>query len=221
MNELYWVITILISFLGIILFYKLWGKTGLFVWLSIATITANIQTIKIVEIFNIETALGTVLYGTTFLATDLLNEIYGNKIAKKGIMFAFVSMVTVTILMSMSLIYTPSVNDIGHNSLNEVFTFNVKVTLASILAFLISQMIDSSLYCKLKEKKYPIWIRNNLSTLISQLVDTAIFIFIVYFKTVSTSVMIEIAFFMYVFKFLIALIDTPFMYLALRLKSNK
>lgn len=221
MNELYWVIMILISFLGIILFYKLWGKTGLFVWLSIATITANIQTIKIVEIFNIETALGTVLYGTTFLATDLLNEIYGNKIAKKGIMFAFASMVTVTILMSMSLIYTPSVNDIGHNSLKEVFTFNVKVTLASILAFLISQMIDSSLYCKLKEKKYPIWIRNNLSTLISQLVDTAIFIFIVYFKTVSTSVMFEIAFFMYVFKFLIALIDTPFMYLALRLKSNK
>ncbi|MDD2435669.1 MAG: queuosine precursor transporter, partial [Bacilli bacterium] len=111
MNELYWVITLIISFVGVLLFYKFFGKTGLFIWLVLATIISNIQTVKLVYLFGVETSLGNILYGTTFLATDILNEKYGKEVARKSIFYCFSSMVAMTVLMCLSLIYIPSAND--------------------------------------------------------------------------------------------------------------
>ena len=56
-----------------LLYYKYLGKNGLFLWIIVATIVSNIQTVKTVELFGLETSLGTILYGSTFLATDILN----------------------------------------------------------------------------------------------------------------------------------------------------
>ena len=78
MNELLCVITLVISFTFVVLSYKFLGKTGLFLWIAIATIVSNIQTVKLVNIFGIESSLGTILYGSTFLATDIINLKYNS-----------------------------------------------------------------------------------------------------------------------------------------------
>ena len=221
MNEILFFLTIILCFLSTLTFYKFFGKKGLLVWISIATIIANIETVKLVELFGLETSLGTILYASTFLATDILNEKYGKETARKSIWYGFASIITMTMFMTIALFYEPSANDFAHQSLKTIFTFNIRITIASLIAFATSQLCDTYLYNKLKQKTTKLWIRNNLSTMISQVIDTIIFILIVYLGILSFNDIIEMMIFMYIFKFIIAILDTPFMYLSTKIKSKE
>lgn len=221
MNELLWILTLLFSFMGVILFYKLFGKVGLFIWIVTSTIICNIQTTKTIDIFGLETSLGTILYGSTFLATDIINEQYGKKQAKKTIALGFLVMVFMTILMTIALLYVPSKSDFANESLKVIFTLNIRITIASISGFVISQWFDTILYNKLKDKFKGLWIRNNFSTIISQLLDTIIFVIITYLGKMPIPIIFNIACTMYVLKLLVAVLDTPFMYLSKKIKCNE
>ena len=98
MNEILFVITVLINFIGILLSYKLFKKVGLFIWVAMATIIANIEATKCVDIFGLSLTLGNVVYSTVFLATDILSEMYGGKEARKAVGIGFFSMLLFTIL---------------------------------------------------------------------------------------------------------------------------
>ena len=219
MNEFLWIITLLVSFTSVIFCYKFLGKTGLFIWIAIATIIPNIQTVKLVNLFGIETSLGTILYGSTFLATDILNLKYGEKIAKKSIPVGFIAMVLMTILMAIALVYNPSVNDFSQDSLKTIFTINIRITIASLIAFSISQFIDTIVFAKLHKKYKKLWLSNNASTIFCQLIDTIIFCLITYYGTVDFKTVIEIMLSMYIFKVVIALLDTPFAYISAKIKN--
>lgn len=221
MNEILWIITLILSFSSIILCYKYLGKSGLFLWIIVATIVANIQTVKTVELFGLETALGTILYGSTFLATDILNYKYGLKESRKTIIYGFLAMVIMTLFMIICLYYKPSSNDFGQESLVTIFSFNVRITLGSILGFVVSQFIDTTIFNKLQKKYNKLWISNNVSTMICQLIDTLIFTMITYLGTMNLETIFEIMISMYIFKILIAVCDTPFMYIASRMKKVK
>lgn len=221
MNELLFFITLLICFSMTLLFYKLFKKEGLFVWIAIATIIANIQTVKLVNLFGIESALGTILYGSTFLATDILNEQYGKASAFKALKIGFISMIVMTILMTLSLLYIPSSSDFANDSLKLIFTLNIRITVASLAGFVCSQLVDTNLYNSLKKKTNKLWIRNNVSTIISQIIDTCLFVTISYIGVVNLSTIFNIAISMYLFKFIIALMDTPFMYLSKKIDNNE
>ena len=218
MNELLWIVTLLLSFSLVILSYKYLGKNGLFLWIILATIIANIQTVKIVSLFGVETALGTILYGSTFLTTDILNYKYGEKMARKTIYVGFISMIIMTLFMALSLIYIPSKSDFAQSSLTTIFSFNIRITIASVIGFVISQLLDTKIFQKLQKKYNKLWLSNNVSTLICQLFDTLIFTTITYIGTVNLSTLFEIMLSMYVFKFIIALLDTPFIYLSDKIK---
>lgn len=219
MNELLWFITLLLSFVSILLCYKYLGKTGLFLWIVVATIVSNIQTIKIVDLFGLETSLGTILYGSTFLATDILNYKYGVKESRKTILYGFLAMIVMTIFMIICLLYQPSVNDFSQESLKTIFSFNVRITIASLVGFGISQLIDTFLFDKLQKKYNKLWLSNNGSTIVCQLVDTIIFTTITYIGTMTFGSVLEIMISMYIFKFIVALLDTPFMYLSTKIKQ--
>lgn len=221
MNECYWIITLIVSFSGVLLFYKLFGRVGLFSWIILATIVTNIQTVKLVDLFGIEMSLGTILYGTTFIATDILNEKYGRKCAKQSIYLGLLGMGAMTLLMILSLLYKPSANDFASDALSLIFTFNVRITFASLISYFCSQLVDTAIYQFLKKKYRSLWVRNNGSTIISQLLDTILFVTITYAGTVPITSLFSIGIWMYVFKFIIALLDTPFMYLAMRIKNKE
>lgn len=219
MNELLCVITLVISFTLVILSYKFLGKTGLFLWIAIATVVSNIQTVKLVNIFGIESSLGTILYGSTFLATDILNLKYGKKEAEKTILIGFFTMIIMSIFMSLCLKYTPSSNDFAQQSLITIFTVNIRITIASLIAFAFSQFIDTILFQKLQKKYNKLWLSNNVSTMICQIIDTIIFCMITYYGLVDIHVIFQIMLSMYVFKFIIALCDTPYIYIASKIKK--
>ncbi len=218
MNELLFFVTVVLCFSTTLLFYKFFGKTGLLIWIAIATITANIQTVKLVNLFGIESALGNVLYASSFLTTDILNEKYGKKAALKALYIGFASMIAMTLFMSLALIYTPSASDFANESLSLIFSLNVRITIASILGYGFSQLCDTYLFQYLKSKKAYLWIRNNVSTMISQIIDTLVFVLVSYVGLVDTNTLIAMMISMYVFKFVIAILDTPFMYLSRKIK---
>ena len=135
MNELLFILTIVVCFTTTLVFYKFLGKNGLLIWVAIATIISNIETVKLVDLFGIETALGTVLYASTFLTTDILNEKYGKKFAIKALYIGFTSMVLMTVFTSIALLFKPSTSDFANESLKLIFTLNIRITIASLLGF--------------------------------------------------------------------------------------
>ena len=100
---------LVICLLTILLLLKLFGEVGIFIYTVIAIISANIQVLKIVEFpfFSNPIALGTILFSSTFLATDILTEYYGSKIARRNILIGFVSFLIMTLFMLFTIGFTP------------------------------------------------------------------------------------------------------------------
>lgn len=98
MNEALFFISIILNFIFVMLAYKLFDKTGVYAWIALATIIANIEVVKCVDIFGMPLTLGNITYGSIFLATDILSEKYGIKYARKGVFIGFFSLLILTLL---------------------------------------------------------------------------------------------------------------------------
>ncbi|MEC5422512.1 queuosine precursor transporter [Virgibacillus sp. C22-A2] len=223
-NEIIWILFALVNFSLLLLFYRLFGKMGLFVWIGMATVIANIQVLKTVELLGLTATLGNIMYGTAFLATDILNEKYGKKEAKKAVWLGFTTLITMTLVMQGALQFEPGADDIAQGALEGIFGLIPQVAAGSLAAYIISQYSDVWIYDKLR-KLFPtnkhLWIRNNGSTAISQLLDTAVFCTIAFYGQFPLSIWIEIFITTYIIKFVVALMDTPFMYIAKSMHNNK
>ena len=126
MNVLLWFGFALVNFFLIVLVYKLFGKTGLFAWIAMGTILANIQVLKSVDfdlgIIVFAATLGNIMYGTLFLVTDALGEKYGVKDARKAVYIGFFSLLATVIIMQMAILFSPlDPEDIYHVGISNVF----------------------------------------------------------------------------------------------------
>lgn len=226
-NEWIWIFFAIINFSLFLGMYVLFGKTGIFVWIGMATILANIQVTKQITLFGFEATLGNIMYGTIFLSTDALNEFYGKKDAKKAVWIGFFILIATTIIMQMALWFQPNSSDFAQGSLETIFGFFPRLVLASLIAFLVSQLLDVVLFQKIKSllpQTRFLWIRNNGSTIISQLVDTAIFVPIAFLGAIPNHVLFGLSGIFvstYIIKVLVALLDTPFLYLMKRIKPMR
>lgn len=88
-NEIFGVASFIVTFILMVLMYRFFGKHGLIAWVAMGTIIANIQVIKTVHIFGISATLGNVMFASIYLATDILNDIYGRKMAKRAVWLGF------------------------------------------------------------------------------------------------------------------------------------
>jgi uncharacterized integral membrane protein (TIGR00697 family) len=124
--------------------------------------------------------------------------------------------------MQVALLFKPAADDFIHPSLEQIFSFLPRVAAASIIAYAISQLHDVWLFnlLKLKTKGRYLWLRNNVTTMLSQLIDTIIFATIAFWGVFPTNIYIEIIITTYLFKWLVAAIDTPFIYLAKRIAGK-
>jgi uncharacterized integral membrane protein (TIGR00697 family) len=218
-NELLWLIMLVMNFGIILLVYRFFGKIGLFCWIPVACILANIQVLKLVEVFGITATLGNIIYASSFLVTDILSENYGEKSARKSIYIGFVALFAMTVLMNLALLFTPATGDFAQDSLVSIFALMPRITFASFAAYLVSQFHDVWAYSFWKRFKPDvkfIWLRNNLSTLVSQFIDTLIFTFIAFWGSLSKELFLEVLITTYVFKLIVALADTPLVYIANR-----
>ena len=104
-----WLFFLFICLFIILILLKLFGEVGIFIYTILAIISANIQVLKIVDFpfFSNPIALGTILFSSTFLATDILTEYYGSKVARKNILIGFVSFLIMTLFMLFTIGFTP------------------------------------------------------------------------------------------------------------------
>lgn len=224
MNELLWVSMLLINFGVILISYRIWGKVGLYLWIPIAVIVANIQVTKTIELFGFTATLGNIVYATSFLVTDILSENYGKKDAARAVGMGFFALIMMTVLMNLALSFVPDASDFAQGSLSTIFSLMPRIAFGSLVAYGFSQLHDIWAYDFWKNK-FPsrkfIWIRNNLSTMVSQLLDTLIFTFIAFWGVFEASVLIDIMITTYLLKWIVALLDTPFIYIARGWKDKR
>lgn len=220
MNILYSAIYLFITFLLTVFVYHFFKREGMYIWICLSIIISNIQSVKIIDVFGLSVVLGNIAYSNVFLATDILNEFEGKKVANKSVLFGFLSIIVFTLLMAFSLLFEPSDIDIAQKSLEQIFLVIPRLCLASLCAYLVSQYMDVYIYEKLKKKYNKLWLSNNLSTIVSQLVDTIVFIIVGYYGSANINDLITMGITMYILKIIIALLDTGFIYLSKSMKKE-
>lgn len=215
-NELLWIGFALLDLTLTLLVFRFFGRAGLFALIVMNVIICNIQVIKIVELFGFTTTLGNILYGGIFLVTDMLGEFYGKKEARKGIMLGFVTLVLAMLYMKIATIYIPAPADFIQPHLVAIFDLMPRIALASLVAYAISQTHDVWAFHFWREKTNGrfLWLRNNASTLVSQFIDTLVFCSIAFIGMFDTNDIIQIFISTYVIKAMVAILDTPFIYLS-------
>ena len=205
--------------------------TGLLIvfWMSI--LLTNLLVVRCFTLANRVFTLSLLTYPLSFVATDLISELYGKQQAKYAVWTGFLASITMmaTIVLMMLLpIYNAS--PYTEQNFNAFFRFNPGIVLASMLAYICAQFTDIHLFelLRLRTQGKHLWLRNNLATMTSQWVDTLIFTFFVWViwpkihTTPSAAKNINLYWYQlamneYIGKMILALLDTPVVYFILRL----
>lgn len=218
MNELILAIEVIVVFSLVFLFHKLFKKEGLIAWVAIATVLANIITAKNAMVFGLSTAIGTVMFASTFLATDILSECYSKKDAKKAIYIGLASNAVLICATQIALRYAPSEFDYAHDAMTTLFGLNLRISLASAAMYFIANMADVYIFNKIKEKMNgkALWLRNNVATILCNCLENFGFIGLAFAGIYDIKTILTIAISTSVIELIVALLDTPFLYLAKR-----
>ena len=194
---------------------KLSVLLGLFVS---AIIAANFLGTKITTILGISFSVGAFSYPFTFLITDIVEDVYGWERTKQFIYSAFVAVIFVMLLTILSLSLPVASRFEMNDAYVSLFSISIRIFIASIVSFLFAQFHDLWAFDIIKKQthgKY-LWLRNNVSTIASQFIDTTLFMFIAFYH-VSPKFTVPFIFSHIIpywsFKVLFALVDTPFVYL--------
>lgn len=161
-------------------FYKFFGIYGLYAYNIIATITSNIQIMKIAEYTYItkSMALGTVIFSSIFIVDTLIVEKQGIKAAKTGLLINLLSYLIFVSFMYITMYYKESGNSLDvSQSIVKLFSPSLSIFLSSIISYAISQYFEIYFYTILKKITFNkfLWIRYNIATAFSMLLDQIIF----------------------------------------------
>ncbi|RLE57207.1 MAG: VUT family protein [Thermoprotei archaeon] len=180
---------------------------------------ANIAAgIKLVEFLGLVVPAGTISYSITFPITDIVDEIYGKKRAIYIVWAGLAAEIATLLLIGLDY-FIPATELTQQQLFERVFSPQLRIVLASIVAYLASQHHDVWAFWKWREitRGRWLWLRNNASTMVSQLIDTAVFTTLAFYGAVPPEVLLNIIVSMWLFKVLIAALDTPFVYLGVTL----
>lgn len=220
MNEIIILIEVVIIFTALLLCRRFFGKSGVIAWVGLATVLANIITAKNANIFGLSTAIGTVMFASTFLATDILSECYSVEDAKKAVRIGLFSDILLIASTQIALRYIPSEFDYAHGAMETLFSLNLRISIASAVMYYIANMADIYIFNKIKRRTEGknLWLRNNVSTILCNCVENFGFIGIAFGGIYDLQTIITIAVSTSIVEALVALCDTPFLYIARNLK---
>ncbi len=170
-------------------------------------------------VYRFEISVGILPYPITFLITDIISEIYGkrkaNQIVTAGIFASFFSMLIVFVAGAVPATDWSPIND---GLFSQVFGATAIAVLASMVAYLFAQYIDIQIFhfWKRKTKGKHLWLRNNFSTFLSQFIDTfTVLLLLCSFGKIDWKLFSVLLASGFLFKIMIAALDTPFLYLAI------
>lgn len=185
-----------------------------------ALILSNIVSAKMVSFWGLVIPAAVVAYPLTFLMTDVIGEIWGKEEANRAVKNGFICQLISLILIGVAILLPVASFADNQMEFQSIMGQSFRTVGASMVAYLISQTNDVLIFHKLKKitnGKHK-WLRNNLSTMTSQLLDTSIFIIIAFVGTVPNIWIMIVS--QYLIKFIYAVLDTPFFYLLTR-KSKR
>ena len=222
-QELLWVLTVVYDLGLAIILYRFFGKYGLYAAVILGIVLGNLQGGKVSQLeffgYSFTASMGAILYSGIYFATDVLNEKFGREEANRAVMLGFVANIAVMVTLLISVQFKPSQITGSalevHNAISILASYSPTFVIGSLIAYLVSQTFDVWIFHKIKvltDGRY-LWLRNNVSTITSQALDTFLYTFVWVIATeLSFLAAFGIALTKYVFKVIIALIDTIFIY---------
>lgn len=224
MNEILLILSVVLIYGSVLLAYELFGRAGLYTVSALATVLANVEALMLVRAFGMEQTLGNVLFGATFLATDILSECEGKRAANKAVYIGLFASLFFLALSQLWLLFVPSAGDWAMPAVKELFTSVPRLVAASLAVYVVSQFFDVWLYHKwwsftekkTGDKKRFLWLRNNGSTLVSQLLNSFLFTVCAFAGDYDFPTLMSIFGSSYVIFIFTSLLDTPVVYLARR-----
>lgn len=183
-----------------------------------AIVAANLLGTKIANLWIAVASVGIFMYPITFLVTDVVEDVFGKEKVKGFVIAGFLAIVVVMLLTVLSVILPPASRYPFNEEFLTVFNPSIRIMIASLIAFLLAQYHDiwAFNFWKRKTKGRFLWLRNNLSTVVSQFIDTTVFMFIAFYMATPTYT-VDFIFALiipyYLLKVFVAFCDTPFVYL--------
>ena len=223
MNEFLLIASLFVIYGAVLLAYRIFGLHGLYCFTAIATITANSEVLIMVNAFGMEQTLGNILFASTFLVTDIISEVEGKKASQKAVNIGIFTSIFFIIVSQTWMLYQPSASDWAQPAIKTIFSNTPRLMIVSVLVYAICQRFDVWAYHKwwaLTTKHFngdsrkALWLRNNGSTLISQLLNTLLYTFGAFWGMYKPATLVSIALSSYVIFIVTSLADTPFVYLA-------
>lgn len=225
----------LFCFSAILILARLFGQAGLYIYLIVAIIAANVEVMKAVQFpfYDHPVAMGTILFSSTYLATDILTEHFGREAARRGVYLGFAGYLLFTMMMVLTLGFRPlTAAEAGaemawalpiQGDLAALFLPAPALFAAGMGSYLTSQLFDVWIYQKIRglTGQRHLWLRNNGSTMVSALVDNTVFSVLAWRVFAANPVDMKTLVFTYVLgtyvlRLAASLLDTPFMYLSRR-----
>ena len=229
--EWLWVLTVFYDLFIVVGLFYFFGRSGLYIAVILGIVLGNLQGGKVSDLevfgYTFTVSMGAIMYSGIYFATDLINEKYGRTFANEAVILGAIANVVVMLTLVLSTYYLPSEiaksSDAVHEAISTLAYYSPWFVIGSLTAYLISQTFDVWMFHKLKvltNGKY-LWLRNNVSTLSSQALDTLIYTFVwVLAGDMTFIVALSIALTKYIFKIFIALLDTIFIYLVKEVRND-
>ena len=174
-------------------------------------VLAAVMASKIIRVGPIVVPAGVLAYCLTFLITDVISEIWGKEQAQTVVMGGFITLVLVFALTTASIVWPPASFWPHQQAYQTILGSSARIMVASLTAYLFSQYHDvwAFHFWKRVTSERFLWLRNNASTIVSQLLDSVVFITIAFYGSMPVMPLIVGQ---WVFKVGIALLDTPLVY---------
>ncbi len=206
--------------LALIAAERFFGLYGLYVYTIVSLITANIQVMKVTVLFGESIALGTVLFSSTFLCSDIINERYGASAAFQGIAIGFYAYFIFSVFMLVTLGFVPAPESLAlHDKMMGLFLPAPIILCASFFVYFVSQSLDIYLFASLRQTTSGrfLWLRTFVSTGVAAFVDNALFSILVWYVFSAVDYSLEYIFWTYVvnvfiLRLVITILWTPLIY---------
>lgn len=228
-NELLLIGSVVLLYGSVLLWFYLFGTSGLMAFTCFATIAANIEVLILVNAFGMEMTLGNILFASTFLVTDILSEVAGKKAAQKAVHAGILTNILFILVSQSWLLYVPAQNDWASPAMRTVFSNTPRMMIASLAVYAIAQIFDVWLYHKwwalttrrTGDSRRFLWLRNNASTLVSQLLNAMLFTLFAFYGTYDWPTLLSITLSSYIIFIFTSLLDTPAVYAARLIHEKK
>ncbi len=224
-NEILLIVSLLFIYGTAVLAYRLFGKVGLFCFSAIATVLANLEVGILIKAFGLEQTLGNILFGATFLVTDILSECESKQDAKKCVSIGLCSSIFFLAISGSWLLYRPASGE----DMVALFAKTPRIIIASLAVYAIVQFFDVWLYDRIwkttvqktGEASRFLWLRNNLATLTSQLINSILFNLFAFYGILEFKMLLSVILSGFLIAVVTSLLDTPFLYLARRIPRKQ